>query len=711
MRGRHAGLIGLVCCLLTGCSTLSKSIEQRVEVSEQCRLATAQLPIGLKPPDAIASITLGNLGSCRVGQLDQPLALCSFNQIVARSGFKENTLFTASDVLQTQFKTAEGDFRSALATMANDARELDDLYRNHFKDSLQVSYENNTEWLKAVRKLASKNEVSRKAVRTALAGLNRATSSLGTALELDAKAELAAWDNNVRLQLEQMERLFSGDFRLVLHDSLRDQVVTHVARRSLELLHGSLKAADAVLNRLDDKAYGAVSIGYLAFGPNIQSAVNQAYDKLKEVYAKRQKEANASAKEAATNTRIFMGELQRAACDTLIKGTQFSMLSELVDTMLIQKISANYPPLPPVDAPLAGNGTETPKKEGRLDTDGGEGYLMYASAPELAPSTAPVNFGAAPPTTPFSVYVVSEWTARQHLLKQKMTARLMAQADKGVVGNFPGIETLDESAVERLADAVTAKTVDDAVRLDPGMLTGANVVDSPYLTSALNVTNASHAVSMASIALNLNISISNTNTFAATNQNIVAPVIYLPSAAAGESLPALCDAVQALSAGTTCIRDGAGYSVIFDGPFGSDSCQAGDLEPALSAIGRRLAMYRDVHGIRFDATVDGFSSLPKAKLAYCPVVKRSPVNCRFPNKLLESIAIKGCSPAMRDRNSILSAARARNAAALIEESGKGAVIVKALSARGIEIASLRGENTRPAADQTIILRLQPIPSP
>ncbi|NHZ88957.1 hypothetical protein F2P45_07975 [Massilia sp. CCM 8733] len=706
MRGHHAGFIGLVCCLLAGCSTLSKSIEQRVEVSEQCRLATSQLPGGLKPPDAIASVTLGNLGSCRIGQQDQPLAVCSLKQIVARSGFKHNPTLKASAASVEEFDKAEMAFREQLAKMVGQANELDLIYQKHFVNATRSTYSGNTALLNEIRNVALNGDTDRQALREALDRLSRATSSLGTALELDARAELAAWDHNVRAQLDQMERLFSGDLRLVLHDSLRDQVVTHVARRSLELLHGSLKAADAVLNRLDDKAYGAVSIGYLAFGPNIQSAVNDAYGKLEEVYAKRQKDAGASPKDSISNTQIFMEELRRAACDRLVKGTQFSMLSELVDTMLILKVTDKYPLLPPVNSPWrAGNGAETPKQAGSLDVDGEEGYLMFANAPASA------SFGETPRTTPFSVYVVSEWTARQHLLKQKMTARLMAQADKGVVGNFPGIETLDESAVERLADAVTAKTVDDAVRLEPGMLTATNVSGSPYLTSALNVTNASHAVSMASIALNLNISISNTNTFAATNQNIVAPMIYLPSAGASESVPALCDAVQALSAGTTCIRDGAGYSVIFDGPFGSDSCQAGDLEPALSAIGQRLATYRDLHGVRFDATVDGFSSLPKAKLAYCPVVKRAPVNCRFPNKLLESIAIKGCSPAMRDRNGILSAARARNAAALIEASGKGAVIVKALSARGIEIASLRGENARPAADQTIILRLQPIPAP
>lgn len=208
------------------------------------------------------------------------------------------------------------------------------------------------------------------------------------------------------------------------------------------MLHSSLKPADAVLTRLDDKSYGAVSVGYLAFGQNIQGVISAALKNLQDQYSIRRDNAP---KRDLPDVTIFSAEVKRAACDNLIEATRFSMLTELVDTALINNISDTgtghegaAAPAPLVyHAPLphiAGRAPATTKAHLMK-----AGLITQAGMDVDAPT--PARPSDAPPSSPLSVYVVHEWMARQQLLTQKMAAKSAgaAAAEQARPNLFPDI--------------------------------------------------------------------------------------------------------------------------------------------------------------------------------------------------------------------------------------------------------------------------------
>jgi hypothetical protein len=530
--------------LLSGCQNLSRSIEQRVAVSEECRALTATAPMRWGQPGPIASFQLGNVGRCDLKGEDSLIALCTLNRITARYGLSgEAPPHDGIKDAYSVFRTDADKLRSSLNALATLALALDAFYKKYLKERPDAGYTQITGKMQEVEKnlVAIREELDK--VRLAQNKLHASLAVLNASLDAQVQAELAAWDANLRVQLAQFEQLLSGDLTLLLRAGMQDQVLTHVARRSLELLHGALKPADAVINRLDEKAYGAVSVSYLAFGPNIQDAVNKALDSVKARYAERIEKSGAADK----SVEPFMTEMKRAACDNLVQGTQFSMLSELVDTMLIARIP------PPGDTrggkqavrlpasldtqlsrPEASRTQAMPELAGlAADEAASSGTFLFEVA-ATAPVAPAVPVSASPPAelSPFGVYAVNEWTARQQLLTQKLVARSEALAASGKTVPPPGVTTVEESTVRRLAEAATAQSIDDAVRLDPSMLALQPTDTGPRIANNINVTTAASAVSLAAVALQVNLSVSNVNSFNPTNNNTVAPVVNVAVPAA-----------------------------------------------------------------------------------------------------------------------------------------------------------------------------------
>jgi hypothetical protein len=827
-----AGLV--VSMMAAGCNSISRSIDQRVAVSEECRETLATPPLHAGEHYRIASMFVGDVGRCDIVHDETLLPMCSLAQIRTRQGipppldpaqlssmFKdlERDMAAVRDLLPDPAKldmntksgnaigslygsfyglsnaihgqperTTIAKFLVALQEAEDDVRKtplaavppdlqprlqllretIDDLAQAlepvlgepELRASLDAFDRSVSDLRTTMEKLAANvhtldaqyNKVlattrdanGRKAsdyaartaamrdanneayklkrfvadVREAHRRTGLAAQNLGVKLSQQAGVELAAWNNNLRIQLAQLEQLLSGDFNLVFTAGVRDEVLTHVARRSLDLLHGALKPADAVINRLDDKAYGAVSVGYLALGPNIQDAVNGAYNKLEKTYAARHPTKEPTNRSLPTKT--FVWELKRAACDNLTQGTQFSMLSELVDTMLILKVgpddpSVAPPPLSPLqNSPLNTNDAALLPSSPQVSQPPlmrtafvmrravGSGDETSQSQKEKPPENA----------TPLSVYAVNQWMARQQLLTQKISAALAnpsGNANPKPV-QFMAIETVDEGLVKQIADAATAKAIDDAARLDPSMLDASPVSVAPQIQNSVNVANAANAVSYASAVLNMNLTVSNVNTFSPTNYNNIAPVITIPMPAMRDpAAGSPCASIDFGAIGVRCTDDGGNVVLGFSSRhFQSDSCMPDDLEPALTAMGNMLKAYRARSGIEYQATIQGHASLPPARLARCNrPADRAADPCVYINGSYEQVPVVGCAAKGTDRNGVLSAQRARVAASALERAAEGAVVVGAVQALGSETAGKREAGAPASIDQTVVIRLAP----
>lgn len=717
-------IIGFISVIAaTGCANLQKSIQNRVAISEECR-ATLAAPLQNPGQHAnIASVSMGYIGHCDLTNDESFLALCSLAQIRTKFGIASDSgtgKFTKEDL--KPFDGAVFDLRVAMTNLAWNVRSIDTQYQKVLKSVKSPNIADRIVGMNDASDTADSLKSAVKEVRRAHEATRHAAVELSKRLPQQAAIEFAAWDANLRIQLAQLEQLLSGNFSLAFDAGIRDEVLTHVARRSLELLHGALKPADAVINRLDDKAYGAVSVSYLAFGPDLQDAVDGAFNRVKEVYEKRVPHATANASPAPTS--LFLHELKRAACDNLTQGTHFSMLSELVDTMLILKVGRDDqiakakmpsldPNLPPNDAAIFPSPSGNGESRGNLPLTNVRFVLQdtVAAAERTSPPKPPL-----PPISPLSVYATNQWMARQQLLTQKITTAVTAPRTDGSAKPTPfeNIESVDEGMVKQITDAATAKAIDDAARLDPSMLNQSPGDIGPQIRNSVNVVTAATAVSQASAVLKLNISISNVNTFSPTNSINVAPVFTVPpSAGTPSAAVSPCAALDLESIGVSCFDNDGNVTLAFSRQhFQSDSCVPGDLAPSLAAIGSMFKGYRTRSGISYRAAIDGYASLPDARLARCPVPRfRQAHVCNYVNALNQSVPIAGCGGKGTNRNVALSAQRALAAAKAIESAAGGAVVVDGLQASGTAIAGKREAGAPASLDQTVMIRLTPRVNP
>ena len=816
-----------------GCNSISRSIDQRVTVSEECRDTLATPPLHAGEHYRIASMFVGDVGRCDIVYDETLLPMCTLAQIRTRQGISpplDSSLLSsrfvdleqAMDAVRTllpgpakldmntnsgdavgslygsfyglsnaihkqperttiakflvalrdaednvsktplapvppdlqpklqmlrlaidnfaqalepmlgepelrpsldKFDRTVSDLRTKMENLAANVHTLDDHYKNVLATTRDVDGRKASDYAARTAAMREANNEAYKLkrfvadVREAHRRTGLAAQDLSVKLSQQASVELAAWNNNLRIQLAQLEQLLSGDFNLVFNAGVRDEVLTHVARRSLELLHGALKPADAVINRLDDKAYGAVSVGYLALGPDIQDAVNGAYKKLEETYADRQILGKDPTKRSLP-TKTFLWELKRAACDNLTQGTQFSMLSELVDTMLIVKIGPNDPSvtpplLPPKQDIEPNNAAVLPSSPRVTQSPLMKTAFVMRRAVALDDDTSQSRQDKPPENaTPLSVYAVNQWMARQQLLTQKISAALAnpsGNANPKPV-QLMDIETVDEGLVKQIADAATAKAIDDAARLDPSMLDASPISVAPQIQNSVNVVNAANAVSYASAVLNMNLTVSNVNTFSPTNYNNIAPVITIPMPATRDlAAGSPCASIDFGAVGIRCTDDGGNVVLGFSGQhFRSDSCMPDDLEPALTAMGNMLKAYRARSGVEYQATIQGYASLPPARLARCDRPSDlAAAPCVYVNGSHEQVPVVGCPAKGTDRNGVLSAQRARVAASALERAAEGAVVVGALQALGSETAGKREAGAPASIDQTVVIRLAP----
>jgi len=705
--------------LLSGCAAqMSKSIGQRVEVSEQCRQVQED-PLPNAAPSNILSAHLGNFGTCDVW-LDKKnlhyefLPLCAFAQIQAKYDFE----FSTPEAQAHRDKVLAA-FRQ-VATQLQSLRTQVDAKKTALETSLSSPQEQR---LLAVAKAV--DQIDPAAIRKELNELRNSINEVRRLLHAGRQLisqqmaiELAAWDTNFRATLDQFDRLLAGDYRLVFSDTLRNEVVVHVARRSLDLLHSALRPADAIINKLDQQGYGVISVSYMAFGPDIQKSVNEAKVKIEGIYQERLKKTNSDKPEYM---RQFMREMRRAACGNLQQGTQFSMLTEIVDTLFITDIKDDE-----------SNKTIIKDKPAGYDVTG-PAHGSHELSGSFSASYALMAEGQKPPPlVALKVSLANEWAARQMLLVEKMEARVKAstrQPEKDKDGTipppeiiFPTLEQVDEAMVMRIADAASAKVIDDVTRSAPSLLVSQRGVAGDDLRDAIanniNVSAAAYAVSQASATLNANFNINNSNNFNPTNT--VAPVINVAPYPAGggnggassptpDAATSFCASSYFAARNAACLRDGRDYVVTFapSKSFGSNSCSSQTIDTELKLLAAAAADYAERIGARFNASITGYASPPAAASSNC--IARIAPRCTYVNQIHDAVKIEGCpaASAKDSGNRLLSAARAAVAAQTLENTAPGLILVNALSAQGAYSAyGVANENLD--IDRTVVVRLQTV---
>lgn len=716
--------------LLSGCAAqMSKSIEQRVDVSEQCRqVQEDQLPSTDTNPHNILSAHLGNFGSCDVAWLDTEnkkyefLPLCSFAQIQSKYDYEFSTAPAKphKDKILTSYK-------KVVAALAKLKITLDSS-----QDKIQTSLKTKKEKRLLVTTEAI-NGIDLPAIRGNLAELRKALNELrlelkagSEAISQQAATEFSAWDTNFRAMLDQFDRLLSGDYRIVVSDTLRNQVMVHSARRSLELLHSALRPADAIINKLDQQGYGVISVGYMAFGPNIQDAVDDAKLKIEGIYAARLERANQNSKIKVSTQEYmqqFMWEMRRAACANLQQGTQFSMLTEIVDTLLIRKIPDQDKNKTIIRKKLQAY-APTPRGTRELTGSFVEAYPLMVEAADPANSASGGKAGQTDQQASVALHVslANEWAARQMLLVEKMDARVKASArpERDKEGRelpqkiiFPPLEQVDEAVVTQIADTASARVIDDATRSAPELLINQTTDKGDNLRLAIanniNVSAAAYAVSQASATINASFNVS--NTFNPTNT--VAPIINVapyPATGPGTSpeVPeSFCASSYFSNKEAACMRDGGSYVVTFSTSryFESEACSSKSIEAELIDLAKAASEFANKNGTRFSAAITGYASPLAATPKNCGY-QLAP-RCTYVNQIRSAIKIEGCRPApgKDDGNRMLSAARADFAARTLEQAARGTILVKALSAQGADSAyGAAHENLD--LDRTVVVRLQ-----
>lgn len=692
---------------LGGCTSLGETIQQRVSIAETCRqVMEAPLPEGATPNAYLASIRMGDIESCSSDNSEGILALCAYEQIEKKyrgsqlpADAKDNAVLLKA-VFEDQFKKLKSELRKLAAVKQQYSyAELMQLPPPARLAAMQDAVQQ-TAQIKA--SIAKRLDSLRKSLAALRADMAKASSRLS---EQEA-IELAAWDSNVRAQLEQLEQVLAGNASLIRSETIKDQVVRHVAKRSLDLVHGALKPAQTVIDKLDDKAYGLISVSYLFFQPSLQDAVNDAYDNVRTVYRTRladNRGVKRSAEENKQYVDTFLGEMQRAACENLIEGSKFSMTTELVDTMLINKAKTGK-----------AFGARPPAPD-NLRQQGNFPATIYAPASFIMDERASLPAQAAAPLhSPLSVYVGTEWAARQQLLIQSISAQRKA-AGADAAKQFPGIATVDEADLRRLADAATARLIDDASRANPALLD--MHITPPYLsaslTSNVNIVVAASAVSQANAVLMASLSNSNVNTFNPTN----APVFNLPAHPASTGSgptpqpPSLCAEGDFGRADASCMFHGGDYIIVFDRGVGyaGDACESDDALRRLSGVADIVRNYGDRHGVRFETSVAGYASIKPAALTACTAAQQPPkVACTYRNRAREEIAVTGCANPNGDKNLLLSAARAKHAAVTLEQASGGSLLVRGIAAGGAQARDDIYPAYLAAAEQTVVLRFRPL---
>lgn len=695
-------VISAVLLLANGCAN---TITQRVSLSETCQTAldqTAAVPTW-EVTETILKARLGETTTCsRDGS--KLLMDCAYEDMNRRLALSKRIKGLNDPYTEFQKTVAElrgvlnEELKSSRATM----KETSSICNNP-KTRRQCAFviAGNTATLQ------TKLDLKIAAVYQALIKLSEQMKREGDTLPTDIARELVIWEANVKAQLAGFERALSGDIRVLVVDTGRNELMRYSARRSLDLLHRALRPADAALSKADEKAYGAISFAHVWLGGNMQQAVNDGYDNTLERFKARIAETSV---DKAAAVESFQLALQRAACENVSGETEYTILTELVDTMFAMRVTKKLGPAKVNEDKDKDNSPSVSVQGGSGVTAGqtmSGGMEVANGSAEATSGTSKPHSGDADPTVEISpvvlqTYVLHEWAARQMLLERQLasTPERVNENDKRIL---PAVTPVDEGLVSQLAESAAAVSIDDQLRADPGLLASgpARGVSGASLTAALQ------SVQQVTTVLSTTVNVKNENTFAPSNN--VAPVVNVyphdPKPNAN-----LC-AEGGLHPGiATCMRDGNGYLLRLKTFYDSGTCDNAAVQESMAGLGASVRRHAVTTGQTYYAHVSGYASQRPTDRLQCGIAqKRAEDRCAYWNLAREKVQIGNCSATarVRDVNGLLSAGRATHAAQALEEAADGGLLIKSLAAHGTDGARVHAGNDDVDADRSVVIRLWP----
>lgn len=716
-------VVTAVMLLAGGCAN---PITNRISLSETCQSAldqTAAVPTW-EVTETILKARLGETTACST-DASKLLMECAYDDMQRRLALSKR--HASLDKLSVDLQNAIAELRKSLNDELKSSKAV-------IKGTSAICNDPETRRQCAfviannIATLDTKLDEKLAAVYQAFFELQKQMKLEADTLPTDVARELVIWEANVKAQLAGFERAISGDLRVLVVDAGRNELMRYSARRSLDLLHRALRPADAALSKADEKAYGAISLAYVGFGGNVQKAVNEGYDiTLKKFKARIE---NTTLDKAAA-VQSFQLALQRAACENVSGETEYTILTELVDTMFAMRVTKK---LKPAKADKDKNEEGEKEKDKDKDKDKEKDYSSSAIAQsgagatlgqtmageeriEVASGSADVtggmpkppseNAGATVEVTPVALqtYVLHEWAARQMLLERQL-ASTPERVDKNDKRILPVPTSIDEGLVAELAESAAAVSIDDQLRANPGLLVdrSARGLVGASLTAALQ------SVQQVTTVVSTTVNVKNENTFAPNNN--IAPVVNVyphePKPTAN-----LCTEGGLSPDSATCMREGNGYLLRLKTFYDSGTCDNAAVQGSMAELGAAVRRIAVANGQTYHAHVSGYASQRPTERLQCGIAqKRTADRCAYWNLAREEVRIGNCSVTarVRDANDLLSAGRATRAAQALETAADGSLLIKSLAAHGTSGARIHAGNDDIDADRSVVIRLWPAAS-
>lgn len=697
MRQRLAAVAGLL--VLGGCASLGEQIQHQQAIIQRCDviLDTPQLPdwqVGerylLERAGAFANCTLH---SSLLGQKEQTQwkALCELDEILLRNEIKASHEFST-------FKEAIKNLESTLTTTqlcitsAFEKRKLPLTSRTLLPEAVQCIDKNAFELIqKAWTTSRALTEISSKAKQIAPS----------------AAADLRLWAITSQNSLQKLlsAETLRDDFIVNL---AQNHAMTFVAERSYRQLKKTIASADKRIERLDEKAYGALTVGNWFFTPKLQQAIADSLPPQLAIA-----DTHDGSFKAST---VFRHELARAACVNVNSSSETGMLQALLDGAFIEaedmRIQSNIYPLH-----LA------PHAQGRNGM-----AICRESAVQALPVvenqvTAPPEMCRVVPDV-HNIYSAYEWQARRQLIDNRLnaagrnttqtpgTSKPEAEAPTPVLPREEDVRKLAKDAASRnisrvyltqLAQNGLDKTESFRFPVEYWQMGQADIRQ-----------NIQSAWAEQSMVINSQISNDNRN----ANTIIVNP----PPASPTPATPDLCPAIRSL--GLMCTPLGGSWRITpqLDERFATFEASDNKLETRLIKAGTIAATFAAQNNQTLHAQIDGYASNKSAdplctnrggKLNTNAYTLHYSNNGRIsrieylhgtPSATPIAFSIDCSNKASQQGNLLLSAARAMWAAHLLERTAQGAIVIDSIRPYGNQLAN--SSIVDHAADRTVAITLE-----
>jgi chaperonin cofactor prefoldin len=521
-----------------------------------------------------------------------------------------------------------------------------------------------------------------------------------------AKADLQLWFLTSKSSLQKLlsAETLQDDFIVNL---AQNHAMTFLAERSYRQLKKTIASADKRIERLDEKAYGALTVGNWLFTPKLQQAIADSLPPQLANADKRDESKQASA--------VFRHELARAACNNASNSSETGMLQALLDGAFIASWHASF------------NQSNTHPNSAKHALGRNGIFTQKETQPPELPTAPPITmapFAACNTNTDVhKVYSAYEWQTRRLLIESRLneagrnTPQTPGNSKPEAEAPTPALPREDE--VRKLAKDAASRDISPAYLrqlAQNGLKSGSFRIPMDYgqIGQASIRQNIQSAWAEQSMVINSQISNDNRN----ANTIIVNP----PPASPTPATPDLCPAIRSL--GLMCTPLGGSWRITpqLDERFATFEASDNKLETRLIKAGTIAATFAAQNNQTLHAQIDGYASNKSAdplctnrggKLNANAYTLHYSNNGRIsrieylhgtPSATPIAFSIDCSNKASQQGNLLLSAARAMWAAHLLERTAQGAIVIDSIRPHGNQLAN--GSIVDHAADRTVAITLE-----